>query len=176
MNNLTCNYRCNQALCRLSEGDTTALTVIYDCMARQMFTLALSILNNYADAEDAMQETFLKVIQSINTYRKNGNARAWLLSITRNTAIDLMRKKKGSVCIEDISVVSKQSNRNDFADKLILEEALLSLPQEDREIIALKIVSGLKFREISELVGLPLATVQKRYQRALKKLKTQLKD
>ncbi len=153
----------------------SSLTVIYDCMARQMFALALSILNNYADAEDAMQETFLKVIQSINTYRKNGNARAWLLSITRNTSIDLMRKKKGLVCIEDITAVSKQSNRNDFADELILDEALLSLRQDDREIIVLKIVSGLKFREISQLVGLPLTTVQKRYQRALKKLETQLR-
>ena len=174
MNNLSCNYRCNQALCKLSEGDTTALTVIYDCMARQMFALALSILKNYADAEDAMQETFLKVIKSINTYQKNGNARAWLLSITRNTAIDILRKKNGSVCIEDVSVISTPAN--DFAEKFAVDEALMSLQGDDREIVVLKIVSGLKFREISELVGLPLTTVQKRYQRALKKLKTQLKD
>jgi len=173
VNNLTCNIRCNQALCKLAEGDTTALTVIYDCMARQMFALSISILRNYADAEDAMQETFLKVIQSINTYRKNGNARAWLLSITRNTAIDILRKKKDSVCIDDVTVISKQPN--DFAERIILDEALMSLEQEDREIIVLKIVSGMKFREISEVLGLPLTTVQKRYQRALEKLKTQLR-
>ena len=174
MNNLTCNYRCNQALCKISEGDMSALTVIYDCMARQMFTLALSILKSYADAEDAMQETFLKVIQSINTYRKNGNARAWLLSITRNTAIDIMRKKNNSLCVEDTAFVSKESK--DFAEKIAIEDALMTLDREDREIVVLKIVSGLKFREISQLTELPLTTVQKRYQRALKKLKTQLKD
>ena len=174
MNNLTCNYRCNQALCKISEGDMSALTVVYDCMARQMFALALSILKSYADAEDAMQETFLKVIQSINTYRKNGNARAWLLSITRNTAIDIMRKKNNSLCVEDTAFVSKESK--DFADKIAIEDALMTLDREDREIVVLKIVSGLKFREISQLTELPLTTVQKRYQRALKKLKTQLKD
>lgn len=174
MNNLTCNYRCNQALCKISEGDMSALTVVYDCMARQMFTLALSILKSYADAEDAMQETFLKVIQSINTYRKNGNARAWLLSITRNTAIDIMRKKNNSLCVEDTAFVSKESK--DFAEKIAIEDALMTLDREDREIVVLKIVSGLKFREISQLTELPLTTVQKRYQRALKKLKTQLKD
>ena len=174
MNNLTCNYRCNQALCKISEGDMSALTVVYDCMARQMFTLALSILKSYADAEDAMQETFLKVIQSINTYRKNGNARAWLLSITRNTAIDIMRKKNNSLCVEDTAFVSKESK--DFAEKIAIEDALMTLAREDREIVVLKIVSGLKFREISQLTELPLTTVQKRYQRALKKLKTQLKD
>ena len=174
MNNLTCNYRCNQALCKISEGDMSALTVVYDCMARQMFTLALSILKSYADAEDAMQETFLKVIQSINTYRKNGNARAWLLSITRNTAIDIMRKKNNSLCVEDTAFVSKESR--DFAEKIAIEDALMTLDREDREIVVLKIVSGLKFREISQLTELPVTTVQKRYQRALKKLKTQLKD
>ena len=174
MNNLTCNYRCNQALCKISEGDMSALTVVYDCMARQMFALALSILKSYADAEDAMQETFLKVIQSINTYRKNGNARAWLLSITRNTAIDIMRKKNNSLCVEDTAFVSKESK--DFAEKIAIEDALMTLDREDREIVVLKIVSGLKFREISQLTELPVTTVQKRYQRALKKLKTQLKD
>ncbi len=173
MNNLTCNYRCNQALCRISEGDTNALTVIYDCMARQMFVLALSILKNYADAEDAMQETFLKVIQSIYTYRENGNARAWLLSITRNVAIDMLRKKKDMTCIDDLSVIPEKSS-GDFADSLALNEALMNLEQADREIIVLKIVSGMKFRDISDLVELPLSTVQKRYQRALKKLKRQL--
>lgn len=175
MNNLTRGYRCNNALCRLSEGDISALTVIYDCMARQMFALALSILKNYADAEDAMQETFLKVIQSIGTYRKDGNARAWLLSITRNTAIDIMRKKKDIVCIEDFSAIPKQSSHRDFTDRLILDEALMKLEQNDREIVVLKIVSGMKFSEISELIGLPLTTVQKRYQRALKSLKKQMR-
>ena len=164
MNNLTCNFRCNQALCKISEGDMTALTVVYDCMARQMFALALSISNNYADAEDAMQETFLKVIQSIDTYRKDGNARAWLLSITRNTAIDILRKKKDVICIDDFSKIPQKSGYPDFTDKLIFNEALMSLEQEDREIMVLKIVSGMKFREISELIGLPLTTVQKRYQ------------
>lgn len=175
MNKLTCNYRCDQALCRISEGDTGALTVLYDCMARQMFALAFSVLKNYADAEDAMQETFLKVIQSIHSYRSNGNARAWLLSITRNTAIDLLRKKKDEFCIEDVSAICKEEKSSDFADKLIIEEALMTLERIDREIIVLKIVSGLKFGEISEIVGLPLSTVQKRCQRALKKLKTQLR-
>ncbi len=175
MNNLTCNYRCNQALSKISEGDMSALTVVYDCMARQMFALALTILKNYADAEDAIQETFLKVMQSIDTYRKNGNARAWVLSITRNTAIDILRKKKDSVCVEDVSAMSKQSSNNDFSEKLIIDEALMALEQQDREIVVLKIVSRMKFREISELVGLPLATVQKRYQRALKKLETRLR-
>ncbi len=176
MNGLVCNRRCNQALCRISEGDSTALTVVYECMARQMFALALTIVKNYADAEDALQETFLKVIENISTYRKDGNAKAWLLSITRNTAIDILRKKKVTVCVEDADVLpQEQPVKTDFDHKLILDEALMSLDREDREIIVLKIVSGLKFREISELIGLPLTTVQKRYQRALKKLKTELR-
>ncbi len=175
MNNLVRNLRCNQALCRISEGDTTALTVIYDCMGRQMFALALSVLKNYADAEDALQESFLKVLQSINTFRKNGNARAWLLTITRNTAVDILRRKGNAFCTEDIERVANDTLSGDQTERLIIDEALMALGQEDREIITLKVFSGLKFREIAEILGLPLATVQKRYQRALKKLKKELR-
>jgi RNA polymerase sigma-70 factor (ECF subfamily) len=156
------------------EDDKLTFEYIYQKYGDGIFRRTYNLLKNQQDAEDAMQETFLKVIQSINTYRKNGNARAWLLSITRNTAIDIMRKKNNSLCVEDTAFVSKESK--DFAEKIAIEDALMTLDREDREIVVLKIVSGLKFREISQLTELPLTTVQKRYQRALKKLKTQLKD
>lgn len=175
MNRLTCEIHCNRALCKISEGDLSALTVVYDCMARRMFALALSILKNYADAEDATQDAFLKVIQSIGTYRKDGNAVAWLLSITRNAAIDRMRKRKDSISVETFFGDAEPSECKDPAERLALEEAFMSLEQEDREILTLKIYGGLKFREISDQMGLPLTTVQKRYQRALQKLKTQLR-
>ena len=172
MNKLLCNLRCNQALCRLSEGDMTSLAVLYDCMSRQMYALALSILKNTADAEDAMQEAFVRVVQRIDTYREGGNARAWLLSITRNVAIDMVRGRKTAVPVEDPTVLETVTTAEDTAQKLVLEEALMRLSQTDREIVVQKVVWGMRFGEIAQVVGLPLATVQKRYQRALARLKS----
>lgn len=174
MNKSLCSLRCNHALSKLSEGDIAGLTVLYDCMGRQIYTLALSILKSPIDAEDAMQETFLRVVQHIHTYRKDGNGRSWLLSITRNIAIDMIRKRKDTVCMESPEVMEKSCSSEDFADKVALEEALEQLNQTDREIIVLKVSVGMKFAEIAKLLDLPLTTVQKRYQRALKKLQFEL--
>ncbi len=172
MNKLLCNLRCNQALCKLSEGDMTSLAVLYDCMSRQIYALALSILKNPADAEDAMQETFLKVVQRIDTYREGGNARSWLLSIARNAAIDTLRKRKTSVSVEDPSVLEECAYREDPAQKLALNEALMMLSQTDREIVVQRAVWGMRFGEIASLLGMQKSVVEKRYHRALAKLKS----
>ena len=174
MNKLLCNFRCNQAICKLSEGDMTSLAVLYDCMSRQMYALALSILKNTADAEDALQETFVKVVQRIDTYREGGNARAWLLSITRNVAIDMVRKRKTTVSVEDPTVLETVASYEDPAQKLSIDEALMRLSQTDREIVVQKAVWGMRFGEIAELVGMQKSAVEKRYHRALAKLKSYL--
>ena len=172
MNKLLCNLRCNQALCKLSEGDMTGLAVLYDCMSRQIYALALSVLKNPADAEDAMQETFLKVVQRIDTYREGENARSWLLSIARNAAIDTLRKRKTSVSVEDPTVFEECAYREDPAQKLALDEALMRLSQTDREIVVMRAVWGMRFGEIASVAGVQKSAVEKRYRRALDKLKS----
>jgi len=174
VNKLLCGLRCNQALKKLSEGDKTSLTVLYDCMADQMYALAFSILKNPADAEDAMQETFLKVLQRIDTYRENGNARAWLLSVTRNASIDILRERKNTLSMDDPDIMEQPGEKTDMAQRVMIGDALMALTQTDRQIVVLKAVSGMNFAEISRIVDLPLTTVQKRYQRARKKLMSQL--
>lgn len=168
MNKEKCNKMCSQAICEISEGNTSSLTVLYDCLGKDIFVLAISILNSYADAEDAMQETFLKVIQKAGTFDRKGNARAWVLSITRNSAIDMLRKKKATVSIEDIDDMGSES---DLISDAEVREMLGKLDIEDRNIVILKLVNGMKFPEISQIMGLTLSATQKRYQRALKKLR-----
>lgn len=174
MNKLLCGLRCNQAMKKLSEGDKSSLTVLYDCMADQMYALAFSILKNPADAEDAMQETFLKVLQNIGTYRENGNARAWLLSITRNVSIDILRSRKNTLSMDDPEMEAQAGEMPDVVERLEIGDALAALSQIDRQIVVLKAVSGMSFAEIGQIVELPVTAVQKRYQRARKKLMSHL--
>ena len=68
MDKLLRRSRCNAALARLAAGDTAALTDLYDAAGREIFALALSVTGNRHDAEDVMQDTFLRVVRSIGTY------------------------------------------------------------------------------------------------------------
>ena len=121
-----------------------------------------------------MQETFLKVLQNIGTYRENGNARAWLLSITRNVSIDILRSRKNTLSMDDPEMEAQAGEMPDVVERLEIGDALAALSQIDRQIVVLKAVSGMNFGEIAQIVELPVTTVQKRYQRARKKLMSHL--
>ena len=163
-----CNLRVRDALSRISEGDMSGLTALYNCLGRQIYALVFSIVKEPHDAEDAMQETFAKITEKIETYRKDGNGRAWVMAIARNIAIDAVRRRKQTVPLESVDYVASEG---DFTAISEVNELLQKLDETDRDIIILKIVNGFKFREISEIVGLTKAATEKRYHRALSKLK-----
>ena len=168
MNRLICEHLCKKALSKIGSGDKTQLSVIYDCLGRQIYTLALSVLRSEDDAEDAMQDTFLKVLKHIDTYRNDGSAVSWVLSIARNASLDIMRKRRYDLDIDELPVSDEPSYTDDDADA---NELLSRLDASDRQIVTLKTVTGLKFKEISDITGLSVTAVQKRYQRALEKLR-----
>lgn len=176
MDGLLCNLRCDRALRKLSEGDITALTVLYDLMGRQMYALSFSILKNPADAEDAIQDAFVKLMQKAHTYRKDEAAKPWILTITRNAAIDILRSRKETICLEDPEILQQEHISPASEKDVDLERALLTLTDSDRQLVILRAVSGLRYRQISRILSLPVSTVEKRYQRAMKKLRAQLQE
>ena len=168
MNKLICEHMCKKALTEIASGDKTQLTVIYDCLGRQIFTLSLSILGNQSDAEDAMQDTFLKVLKHVDTYRKDGSATSWVLSIARNSSLDIMRKRRYDLDVDELPVSDEPSYTDGGPD---VSDMLKCLDETDREIVTLKTVSGMKYKDIASVTGLSVAAVQKRHQRALEKLR-----
>lgn len=168
LNEIFGRRRVEEALKRISEGDMTGLTALYDSLGKQIFALVFSIVKNYPDSEDAMQETFARVTEKINTYRKDGNGRAWIMSIARNIAIDTLRNKKQTVEIESMDYIPDEG---DFTKAAEINDLLANLEEKDRDIVILKAVNGFKFKEICEIVELSQAATEKRYRRALAKLK-----
>lgn len=168
LNEIFGRRKVEEALKRISEGDMTGLTALYENLGRQIFALVFSIVKNYPDSEDAMQETFAKVTEKINTYRKDGNGRAWIMSIARNIAIDTLRKRKQTVEIESLDYIPDEE---DFTKAAEINDLLANLEEKDRDVVILKAVNGLKFKEICEIVELSQAATEKRYRRALGKLK-----
>lgn len=160
---------------RIAENDMDAFQLLYQQSSNGVFALALSILKNRAEAEDVMQDTFLKVRSAAHLYEANGKGKAWIMMICRNLCLMRIRKTKFT------SFNSVEDYENDFfttmgdiEDQIVLKTAMETLSTEESEIVILHVVSGLKHKEIAEMFHLTLSTVLSKYNRALKKLKKEL--
>ncbi|MEG1809706.1 MAG: RNA polymerase sigma factor [Oscillospiraceae bacterium] len=138
--------------------------------------MTLSILKDPYNAQDAVQETFMKIREVSHLYRPNGKPLAWILTIAKNISLNFLRKTSRETPSQDC--VPEDDLRfscvSDPTDRLVLSTALNILSEDERQIILLHVVSGVKHMEIAKALQLPLSTVLSRYHRALKKLKKHL--
>ena len=162
---------CDSALCRLAEGDTEALTVIYNTMKRRIFMLAFSILREESAAEDVMQDTFLKLATEAHAYRPGSNAVAFILTVTRNLSVNLLHKRRREIPCAEIGEDMADAAEPDPRPFHALE-ALSLLDESDRIIVILKLDCGMKHRAIGAFLGISEDACRKRYKRALNRLKT----
>ncbi len=167
---------------RVGENDMDALRIIYDATNSELYGYALSIVKNTHDAQDVLQETYLKLRASAHLYKPHGKPMAWLCTITKNLCLMKLRENGRAVSIDAFEQPADTMEDFSFSDavstedKLVLEAAMSILTDEERQIVMLHAVTGLKHREICGLVDLPLATVLSKYNRSLKKLKKYLEE
>ena len=142
------------------------------------YTLARYLLRDEHDAQDAVQDAVLRALRYFETYR-DGDARAWLLAIVRNCCLTWHRRQRierASVPLADADLIDIGSGRETDAraiarsERAALERAVAALPMEFREVIVLREVQELSYREISDVVGVPIGTVMSRLARARKRL------
>ena len=159
---------------RIAHGDKNALAKLYHETKSSIYGFSLSLTKNPADSEDILQETFLKIWSNADSYKAKGTPMAWILTITKNLALMKLREKKRHQDMEpeqwdmEFHIPDTAGNSE---DRHLLEAALNILSEEERQIVLLHAVSGLKFREISDLTGIGLSTVLSKYHRSLKKMK-----
>ena len=168
---------------RIAEGDKEAFICLYEQSRNAVFSYALSLLRNYDDAEDAAQDTFLKIRSAAHLYKPMGKPMAWVITITRNICLMRLRelKKNTDSPIDDLDFQADRDNQGlaafgDVEDRFVLAKAMEQLAEEECQIIFLHAVSGLRHREIAGIVGMPLATVLSKYRRGLKKLRKSLEE
>ncbi len=163
---------------RIGAGDKTAFCELYEKTRNAVFSYALSLLCNREDAEDAMQETYLKIRSAAHLYQPMGKPMAWVFTIARNVCMMKFRQRKhySGVSLDEIREDIDCSDIEDREDRIVLETAFHILSREECQIIVLYAVSGLKHREISELLSIPLSTVLSKYNRGIKKLRKQLEE
>lgn len=166
---------CERLLSGIAQGNQTDFATFYQATDRAIYAYALSLTRNHYDAQDAMMETYLKVRAAAHLYRPSGKPMAWVFTIVKNLVRDQQRRKGREELMGDCpegELALPEADRSDEA--ILLRQAMRVLGREEREIVLLHAVSGLKHREIAAVLERPLSTVLSKYRRALAKLKAAL--
>lgn len=162
---------------RIVQGDEGALDELVEAFYPEILRYCLWHAPTPTLAEDATQETFLKAIRFFDRYVHRGKFKAFLYQIAANTCIDISRKKcLTETSFEDISteLPDSHSSLEQLQSELSFRAMVRQLPEDTQELVILRYGQDLTLREISQVTGLPLRTVQSRLRSALKKLKKQL--
>ncbi len=167
-----------KSLKRIAKGETDRIADIYDEVNSSLYGYILSFLKNPTEAEDVLQDTYVKICQSAGMYKAMGKPMAWILTIARNLALMKIRSRAKFTDIEEYEWDNLSEGDSDFhvEDREVLTAAMSKLSSEGSQIVMLHAVSGMKHREIADMYDMPLATVLSKYNRALKKLKKELTD
>ncbi len=163
---------------RIADGDMEAFRQLYEIASGSIYGFALSITKNAHDAEDVLQDTFLTVHRSAAEYQPMGKPMAWILTIARNHARMRLRSNGKTAEWDDRLLQSDEALARIEAveNRLLIRQLMTALDSEERQIVMLHAVSGLKNREIAALLELPLNTVLSKYHRAIKKLRSKAKE
>lgn len=162
-------------------------------LMNQLFGAALGMTRNRADAEDLVQETYLKAYQKFHQYQPGTNIKAWLYRILTNTYITSYRKaqrspkRASSDTVEDwqladaashseVGLKSAEVEALEALPSSQLRDALDSLSEEHRMVVLMADVEGMSYKEIAEELGVPMGTVMSRLNRARKNLRSALAD
>lgn len=170
---------------QMARGDKTALGRLYDLLARPLYSLALRVTGDAAEAQDVVQDVFLQLWNKAADYQPaRGSYFSWAATLTRNRSLDRvrMRKRRGEILHESAADIAPADDRDlNAGDTLWLREkagavrsALRELPSEQRQAIELAFFGGYTQQQIAEQLGDPLGTVKARIRRGLLRLREAL--
>ena len=159
---------------RIAGGDRDALSEIYRTYGKAVRYTALQIVGSPTEADDVLQDVMVKILTSASSFRPGTDERAWIFRVTKNCAIDRLRKREREPAAADVGETPAPQLREE--ERMDLEQALSLLSETDRKILRLKVYVGYSHGEIARLLGMTASQVRKRYSRALSFLRERLED
>lgn len=153
---------------------------LYQKYARRLYAVCNRYSANYQEAEDILQDSFIRIFDNLKSYRSQGSFEGWMKRITVNTALELLRKKKISVVeLDDDANYPEIACDENILDALSSKEviaAIQQLPEGYREVLNLFIVDGFSHKEISKMLGISEPNSKLRLNRARNMLKEKLNN
>ncbi|MFQ6617289.1 MAG: RNA polymerase sigma factor [Fidelibacterota bacterium] len=177
-----------ELISRFQSGDEVAFDLIVKRYKNRLLNFVYRFLGQKDEAEDVVQDTFLKVYKNRDAYRNIAKFSTWIYTIAGNLAKTELRKRKRRKILsltnlgiedKDYEIPSKAHSPEDKAEGVFKEEiiqaAIESLPEKFRTVIILRDIQELSYYEISNIVNIPLGTVKSRVNRGRLKLQEKLK-
>lgn len=163
---------------RIGLGDRAAFSSLYDATSAKLFGVCLRVLNNRAEAEDTLQDVFVKVWHKASLYSVNGySPMTWLITLARNTSIDKLRSRKaGDVDIDEVHDLSDASPTPEAeaikaSERLRLQGCLDELEADRSDAVRRAYLQGDSYKDLAERHGVPLNTMRTWLRRSLLKLR-----
>jgi RNA polymerase sigma-70 factor (ECF subfamily) len=163
---------------RVQAGDHTAFAVLADRYQRRAFAVALRLLGNRADAEDAVQHAFLRLYESRAAYRSRWRLNTWFYRILTNTCIDELRRARPTDSLDGLDLSVADTPDRVLAERerdRLLRAALATIPVEARIVITLYYGEGRTYQEIGAIRGISVNTVKTHLRRGRAALRKALR-
>ena len=154
-------------------GDTEAFGELVVRYQQAAYGHALALLGDREAAQDATQDAFLAAFRALGRLKEDRPFFPWLYVILRNRCFSMLRSRRSQRPLEDVGVEAPDGLSD--ADTDSLRQAMSQLPAVDREILILKYIDGRRYREIAEMLGVPVGTVTSRLHAARHRLLEQLR-
>jgi RNA polymerase sigma-70 factor (ECF subfamily) len=156
--------RSDKELCELlavgSEDREAAFSELYRRYSARIYRYSRRILSREEEADDILQETFIKFLASVENGKEIENVAAYLLRIARNLSLNLETRRPATTELEELHAVYTPAPMESEETTEMITMALDLLPREMKEALVLQVYSGLSYQEIAETMGVPMTTIR----------------
>lgn len=161
--------------CRIDSGEgQAAFHVLVNRYMERVYHHCRSICGNHDDADDAAQNTFIRVWQSLGKFRGDSQFYTWLYRIATNESLTVIRKKKPNISLDDLlphaEPMGEISGLSENQTALLLEKAIAALPIKQRLVFNLRYYEELSYQDIAEITGTSEGALKASYHHAVKKI------
>jgi len=162
----------HRVFARLRAGNEDAFTVLYEKYHSLVYAIAFSILKNGQDSEEIVQKVFLKIWKMDKEKLPTKNEASWLYSVTKNETINFVKNDKKEMNIEEAYYISDEGKElNGIVERDAYNRMIAKLSVQEQEIVSLKVLSNLSFKQISQILDIPMGTVKWKYYKSIHTLR-----
>jgi RNA polymerase sigma-70 factor (ECF subfamily) len=155
---------------RVLKGDTDAFNLLVRQWERPIYNFIVRMIGDREEAMDLCQDAFMKAYRELDTLKDRDRFSSWLYRIAHNTCFSKLRKDHGKTFVE--LEPETRASRMAIESRLAVEKALQQLPEDQREVVVLKVFQSLKFEEIAAIQDAPVSTVKSRLYMGFEKLRS----
>jgi len=161
---------------KLKEGKNGYFDELYELTKKQVFYMCYSIVKNTSDAEDLLQDTYLKFLNNIHKVKENNQILGYLLTIAKNTSLNFIKRRNKETIIEWDNIAENDTKPTNYENLELVDKMKKILKPLEFQIVILHVINELKHNEIAKLLKKPLGTITYTYKCAIDKLRREINE